>query len=73
MKFLKLNIFSTTKCHIQNTKEIDDSIDSKSKPLCSANISTYNIDNEINNSHPINHVTKKINIEHYYLFSNFVI
>jgi hypothetical protein len=42
MKFLKLNLFSTTKCHIQ--------------------IQNHTI-----------HVTKKINIEHYDLQSNFVI
>jgi hypothetical protein len=52
---------------------MDDSIDSKSKPLRSANISTYDMNNEINNSRPINHVTNTINIEHYDLFFKFVI
>ncbi len=52
---------------------MDDSIDSKSKPLRSTNISIDDIDNEINDSHPINHVTNTINIKHYDLWSNFVI
>jgi hypothetical protein len=44
---------------------MDDSIDSKSKPLRSTNISIDDIYNEINDSRPINHVTNTINIEHY--------
>ncbi len=52
---------------------MDDSIDSKSKPLRSTNISIDDIYNEINDSRPINHVTNTINIEHYDLWSNFVI
>jgi hypothetical protein len=66
MKFLRLNPFSTTKCHIQIQKKKDDSIDSKSKPLCSTNIWTTDIDNEVNNPrHTIPIKKIKINIEHY--------
>jgi hypothetical protein len=48
-----------------NIKEMDDSINSKSKPLHSTNIWSNDIDNEINDSHPIILVTNTINIEHY--------
>jgi hypothetical protein len=44
---------------------MNDSIDSKSKPLHSTNIWTYDIDNEVNDPHPIIHVPDTINIEHY--------
>jgi hypothetical protein len=44
---------------------MDDSIDSKSKPLCLLNIWIKDIDNEINDPRPIISITKKINIEHY--------
>jgi hypothetical protein len=56
-----------------NTKEMDDSIHSKSKPLCSINIWTNDIDNEVNDPCPMILVIKIINIEHYDLRSNFVI
>ncbi len=56
-----------------NIEEMDDSIDSKSKPLHSTNIWIDNIDNEINDPRPIILVTNIINIEHYHLRSNFVI
>jgi hypothetical protein len=48
-----------------NAQKMDDSIDSKSKPLYSTNIWTNNIDNEINYPCPIILVTNIINIEHY--------
>jgi hypothetical protein len=48
-----------------NTKEMDDLIDSKLKPLHSTNIWIDDINNEINDPHPTIFVTKKINIEHY--------
>jgi len=48
-----------------NTKEMDDSIHSKSKPLCSINSWTNDIDNEVNDPCPIIPITKTINIEHY--------
>ncbi len=48
-----------------NTKEMDDSIDSKLKPWCSTNIWIDNIDNEINDPHPTIPITNKINIKHY--------
>jgi hypothetical protein len=48
-----------------NIKKMDDSRDSKSKPLCSTNIWTNDIDNEVNNPHPTIFVTNTINIEHY--------
>jgi hypothetical protein len=48
-----------------NTKETDDSIDSKSKPLRSINIWIDNIDNEVNDPGFTIHVTNTINIEHY--------
>jgi hypothetical protein len=48
-----------------NTKEMDDLIDSKSKPLHSINIFIDNIDNEVNDPCPIIHVTNTINIEQY--------
>jgi hypothetical protein len=44
---------------------MDDSIDSKSKPLCSTNIWIDDIDNEINDPCPTILVTNTINIEHY--------
>jgi hypothetical protein len=50
-----------------------DSIHSESKPLCSTNIWTDNIYNEINDPHPIIPIINKINIEHYDLRSDFVI
>jgi hypothetical protein len=56
-----------------NIEKMDDSIYSKSKPLHSINIWTYDIDNEVNDPHPKIHITNKINIEHYDLWSNFVI
>jgi hypothetical protein len=52
---------------------MDDSIDSKSKPLHSIDIWIYDIDNELNVPCPIILVTNTINIEHYDLKSNFVI
>jgi hypothetical protein len=50
-----------------NTKEMDDSINSnsKSKPLCSTNIWTNNIDNEINDPRFTIFVTNIINLKHY--------
>jgi len=51
---------------------MDDSIDSKSKPLCLPNIWIKDIDNEINDPCPIIFITNKINIEHYDLQSDFV-
>jgi hypothetical protein len=56
-----------------NTKEMDDSIYSKSKPLHSTNIWIDNINNEVNDPCPTIHVTNTINIEHYDSRSNFVI
>jgi hypothetical protein len=43
---------------------MDDSIYSKSKPLCSSNIWVDDIDNEINDPHPTILITNTINIEH---------
>ncbi len=57
----------------RNIEEMDDLIDSKSKPLCLTNIWTNDIDNEINDPHPTILVTNIINIEHYDLRSDFVI
>jgi hypothetical protein len=48
-----------------NAQKMDDSVDSKSKPLHSTNIWTNNLDNEINYPCPIILVTNTINIEHY--------
>jgi hypothetical protein len=56
-----------------NIKKMDDSIDSKSKPLHSTNIWIDEIKNEINDSHPTILVTNTINIEHYNLQFDFVI
>jgi len=56
-----------------NIKEMDDLVDSKSKPLRSTNIWTNDINNEVNDPHPITFVINTINIEHYDLRSNFVI
>jgi hypothetical protein len=52
---------------------MDDTIDSKSKPLCSTNIWTNDIDNEINDPCPTILVTNIINIGHYDLKYDFVI
>jgi hypothetical protein len=48
-----------------NVGEMVDSIDSKSKPLHSINISTNDIDKEVNDSRLIILVTNIINIEYY--------
>jgi hypothetical protein len=56
-----------------NTKNMDDSIDSKLKPLCSINIWINNIDNEVNDPRLTIPITNTINIKHYDLQSNFVI
>ncbi len=48
-----------------NIKEMDDSIDLKSKPLRPINIWTNDINNEVNDSHSTILVTNTINIEHY--------
>jgi hypothetical protein len=52
---------------------MDDSIDSKSKPLRSTNIWIDNIDNEIDDPRPTISIINTINIKHYDLQSNFVI
>ncbi len=52
---------------------MDDSIDSKSKPLHSINIWIDDINNEINDSHPTIIVINTINIKQYDLWFNFVI
>jgi hypothetical protein len=57
MTIPRLNLFSTTKRY-PNTKEMDDSIDSKSKPLHSINIWINDINNEINDPCPTIHVKK---------------
>ncbi len=56
-----------------NTEEMDDSINSKSKPLRSTNIWIDDVDNEINDPRPIILVMNTINIEHYDLQFDFVI
>ncbi len=56
-----------------NTEEMDDSINSKLKPLCSIKIQIDDIDNEINDSRPTILITNIINIEDYDLRSNFII
>jgi len=48
-----------------NTKEMNDSIYSRSKPLHPVNIWNDNIDNEINDSRLTIPITNTINIEHY--------
>jgi len=52
---------------------MDDSIDSKSKPLHSSNIWIDDIDNEINDPHPTIPITNTINIEHDDLQFDFII
>jgi hypothetical protein len=52
-----------------NTKQIDDSIDSKSKPLHSINIWTNNINNDINDPHITIPVTNTSNIEHHMIYN----
>jgi hypothetical protein len=44
---------------------MDDSINSKSKPLHSTSIWIDDIDNEVNDPHPIIPIRNTINIEHY--------
>jgi hypothetical protein len=56
-----------------NIEKMDDSIDSKSKPLRSTNIWTNNIDNEVNDPHPTIPITNTINVEHYDLQFEFII
>ncbi len=51
-----------------NAQKMDDSIDSKSKPLHSTNIWTNNINNEINYPCPRILITNTINIEQYDLW-----
>jgi hypothetical protein len=50
-----------------NIKEIDGSIDSKSKSLHVTNIWNDNTNYEINDSYHVTPITKKINIEQYAL------
>jgi hypothetical protein len=50
-----------------------DSIDLKSKPLCSTNIWIDDIHNEVNDPRPTICVTNTINIKHHDLRSDFVI
>ncbi len=64
MKILKLNYFKLQNV-IPNTKEMNDSIYPKSKPLHLINIWNDDINNEVNNSHPIIPITNITNIEHY--------
>jgi hypothetical protein len=49
-----------------NTKEMNDSIYSKSKPLCQVNIWNNDINNEVNESNRVICITNIINIEHNY-------
>ncbi len=62
---LKINFIFNYQMPYPNIKEMDDSIDSKSKPLCSTNIWTNHINNEINYPHLTIPITNTINIEHY--------
>jgi hypothetical protein len=48
-----------------NIEKMDDSIYSKSKPLCLTNIWINNIYNEIHDPHLTIPITNTINIEHY--------
>jgi hypothetical protein len=48
-----------------NTKEMDDWIDSKSKPLRPINIWTNDINNEVNDPYFKIPITNTINSEHY--------
>ncbi len=48
-----------------NTKEMNNSIDSKSKPLHSTNIWINDTSNEVNDPCPIIPIPNTINIEHY--------
>jgi hypothetical protein len=48
-----------------NTKKMNDSIYSKSKPLHLSNIWNDDINNEVNDSHPTIPIINIINIEHY--------
>ncbi len=61
-------MFNVYICH-----KMDDSIDSKSKPLRSTNICINDIDNEIDDPHPTIPMINTINIEHYDLQFDFVI
>jgi hypothetical protein len=56
-----------------NIEKMNDSIYSKSKPLCSTNIWTNNINNEIHDPCLTIPITNTINIEHYDLEANFII
>jgi len=56
-----------------NIIKMDESIDSKSKPLRLTNIWTNNINNGKNDPRPIIPITNTINIEHYDLQSDCVI
>ncbi len=52
---------------------MNDAIDSKSKPLCSTNIQTHDINDEINDPRPTIPITNIINIERYDLQIDFTI
>jgi hypothetical protein len=56
-----------------NTKQIDDSIDSESKPLHSINIWTNNINDDINDPCITILVANTSNIEHYMIYNLTVI
>jgi len=70
---LKIKFIFNYQIPYPNTKKMDDSIDSKLKPLYSTNIWINNIDNEVNDPCPIILITNTINIKHYGLQSDFVI
>jgi hypothetical protein len=57
----------------QNTKEMNDSIYSKSKPLHLVNIWNNDINNEVNDPHLEIFITNIINVKHNYLRFDFVI
>ncbi len=65
MKFSKIKFIFNYEMPYLNVGEMVDSIDSKSKPLHSINISTNDIDKEVNDSRLIILVTNIINIEYY--------
>jgi hypothetical protein len=64
-EILKIKSIFNYQMSCPNIKEMNDSINSKSKPLHLANIWNDNTDNEINDLCFTIHVTNTINIENY--------
>jgi hypothetical protein len=72
-EILKIKSIFNYQMPYPNTKEMNDSIYSKSKPLHLVNIWNDNINNEVNDSCHVIPIINIINNEHYDLWFDFVV